>query len=298
MSALKPHGRYSYSAITERPPYAWPGGKRLAFYVALNVEHFSFDGTIGHTPTSLSPPPDPRNYAWREYGLRVGIWRIFELMDEFGWPLCHLLNASVCEDMPAIARAIQARGDEVVGHGYTNSERQSGMDEPTEARMIAQATETLAKACGARPAGWMGPWIAETAVTPDLLKEAGYDYVMDWPADDQPFWMRTRSGPLLSVPYPIEINDSPAMLTRAQSATDFAQMIIDQFDEMARQSARQPLVCGISLHTFCAGTPFRLIQLRRALEHIRSSAAFEKVWVTTPGQIARYAASLPAGTIP
>jgi hypothetical protein len=144
----------------------------------------------------------------------------------------------------------------------------------------------------------VGPWIAETMMTPDLLKEAGYDFVMDWPADDQPFWMKTRAGPLLSVPYPIEINDSPTMLSRAQPATDFRQMIIDQFDVMLEQSREQPLVFGISLHTFVAGQPFRLRQIERALEYVVNHAAFDRVWVTLPGEIARYAASLPNGTVP
>ena len=294
---LKPHGRYDYSPIVDRPTFTWPDGKRLAFYLALNVEHFSFDGTIGHTPTALSPPPDPRNYAWREYGLRVGIWRIFDLAEELGLPLCHLINASVCENFPQIPHAIKSRGDEVVGHGYSNSERQSEMDEATEAKMIADATETLARTCGHRPRGWMGPWIAESTVTPDLLKEAGYHYLMDWPADDQPFWMRTRSGPLLSVPYPIEINDSPTMLSRMQPATDFYQMIVDQFEEMLRLSQSHALVCGVSLHTFVAGQPFRLVQLRKALRQIMQNPEFDNVWITTPGQIADYAAQLPVGTI-
>ncbi|HSR56222.1 MAG TPA: polysaccharide deacetylase, partial [Alphaproteobacteria bacterium] len=143
---LTSHGRYGYSPITRRTPFTWPDGKRLAFYIALNVEHFSFDGTLGHTPTALSPPPDPRNFAWREYGLRVGIWRIFDLMQDFGLPMCHLLNASVCEAFPDIPEAIKGRGDEVVGHGYSNSERQADMDEATEKSMINKATETLATA--------------------------------------------------------------------------------------------------------------------------------------------------------
>ncbi len=296
---IKTHGRYEYSPITQRQNYDWPDGKRLAFYVALNVEHFSFGEGLGHTPTSLGPPPDPRNFAWRDYGLRVGIWRIFDLAEEFKLPLCHLLNASAAEHCPQIPERIRQRGDEVVGHGYTNSERQSDMDVATEAAMIRAATETLERTCGKRPYGWMGPWIAETMETPDTLKEAGYRYLMDWPADDQPFWMRTRSGPLLSVPYPIEINDSPIMLTRAQPATDFRQMIIDQFDTMLALSERQPLVFGIALHTFCVGQPFRLTQLRQALNYIFNHRDFaRKVWVTTPGQIAEHAASLPKGIVP
>ncbi|QKD42087.1 polysaccharide deacetylase family protein (plasmid) [Alicycliphilus denitrificans] len=295
---IKHHDRYGYSPIHQRAPFEWPGGKRLAFYVALNIERFSFGEGLGHTPTALGPPPDTRNYGWRDYGLRVGIWRVFDLMDALGLPMCHLLNASVCEAMPQIPERIVQRGDEVVGHGYTNSERQSEMDEDTERRLIVDATETLQRHCGQRPLGWMGPWIAETPVTPDLLKEAGYTYVMDWPADDQPFWMRTRAGPLLSVPYPIEINDSPVMLSRHQPATDFHQMVIDQFEEMLELSQQQSLVFGISLHTFVAGQPFRLRQIRSALQHIMQHPRFVDVWVTTPGGIAAHAASLPAGTVP
>lgn len=294
---IRQHDRYDYSPIVERPAFDWPDGKRLAFYVALNVEHFSFGEGLGHTPTALGPPPDPRNFAWRDYGLRVGIWRIFDMMDALGLPLCHLLNAAVCEHMPQIPARIRQRGDEVVGHGYTNSERQSDMDEAQEAAMIADATEILTRHCGERPRGWMGPWIAETYVTPDLLKEAGYTFVMDWPADDQPFWMRTRAGRLLSLPYPIEINDSPTMLSRAQPATDFHRMILDQFEEMLALSERQALVFGISLHTFVAGQPFRLRQIRQALEYILAHRDLGKVWITTPGQIASHAARLPAGIL-
>jgi hypothetical protein len=121
---------------------------------------------------------------------------------------------------------------------------------------------------------------------------------MDWPADDQPFWMRTRAGPLLSVPYPIEINDSPAMLTRMQAATDFPQMIADQFETMLEFSEQQPLVCGVSLHTFVVGQPFRFAQLRKALVALRKHPRFDRVWVTTPGRIAEHVAALPRGTLP
>jgi peptidoglycan/xylan/chitin deacetylase (PgdA/CDA1 family) len=294
---IKQHDRYDYSPIHQRPQFEWPDGKRLALYIALNVENFSFGEGLGHTPTALGPPPDTRNFGWRDYGLRVGIWRIFDMMDELGLPMCHLLNASVCETMPQIPARIRARGDEVIGHGYTNSERQSDMDEVTESAMIRHATEILAQHCGQRPFGWMGPWIAETGVTPDLLKEAGYTFVMDWPADDQPFWMRTRGGRILSIPYPIEINDSPTMLSRHQPATDFHQMILDQFEEMLELSQKQSLVFGISLHTFVAGQPFRLRQIRKAIQSIVSHPRFAEVWVTSPGEIARHCAALPQGII-
>ena len=120
----------------------------------------------------------------------------------------------------------------------------------------------------------MSPVIAETMWTPDLLRETGYQFIMDWPADDQPFWMRTRSGPLLSVPYPIEVNDSPTMLSRMQSATDFGQLVLDQFDTMLELSRKQPLVCGVALHTFVVGQPFRLKQLKQALTTLMSRLRF------------------------
>src|SRR3974390_1344485 len=201
-----------------------------------------------------------------------------------------LLNAAFCEEMPQLPTRIRERGDEVIGHGYTNSERQSDMDTTAEAAMIAHATVTLEKHCGRRPYGWMGPWISETAVTPDLLQENGYTFLMDWPADDRPFWMKTRGGRIMSMPYPIEINDTPTMLSRAQPATDFHRMILDQFEEMLRQSRNQSLVFGVSMHTFCTGQPFRLLQVRQALKQLMQHPEFGKVWVTTPGRIAEYAA--------
>ncbi len=152
---LAHHHRYDYSPIIERPNFSWPGNKRLAFYVALNVEHFEFGGQFGHTPTTLGPAPDPRNYAWRDYGLRVGIWRIFDLADKLGLPLCHLINSSVSERYPQIVARIAERQDEIIGHGRTNSERQADFDEAREVDLIREATETLARIHNVtRGAGW------------------------------------------------------------------------------------------------------------------------------------------------
>ena len=295
---LKHHDRYSYSPINERADFSWPDGRRLAFYVALNVEHFSFGEGLGHTPTALGPQPDVRNFGWRDYGLRVGIWRIFDLMDELGLPLCHLINSTVCENHPQIVERIKKRGDDIIGHGRTNSERQSELDEETERALIEEATKVLAGAFGRRPEGWMGPWIAETVRTPDLLKEAGYRYVMDWPADDQPFWLKTRSGPILSVPYPAELNDSASIIHRENTAREFADMIVDQFEEMVEQCLEQPLVCSVPLHPFVAGQPFRLRPLRQALQHCLGHRHRDRVWITRPGEIARYCYGLGPGLIP
>ena len=170
------------------------------------------------------------------------------------------------------------------------------MSEAGEAQLIAESTEAVVRHFGAPPKGWLGPYLAQSSVTLDLLKEAGYSYVMDWPADDQPFWMRTRAGPILSVPYTIEVNDSPAMVFRQHSGREFEEMMIDQFDEMLTQSARYPLVYTAVVHPFVIGQPFRLRAFRRAMEHILGHR--DQLWLTTPGEIADYCKALPPGIVP
>jgi len=295
---LPSHGRYEYSAISARKNYDWPDGKRLAVYVALNIEHFAFGTGLGHAISTELPQPDPRTYAWRDYGNRVGVWRLFDLLDDLSIPACHLVNTAIFDYCPEVLAPIASRGDEIIGHGRTNAERQGQMWEEDEARLIAHVRDEIEKFGGSRPRGWMGPWMSQSHVTPDLLKEASYDFLMDWPLDDQPVWMRTRSGPLLSVPYPLEINDSPALVVRRHTAVDFEQMILDQFEEMLEQSEKHPLVCGIALHTMVVGQPFRLRALRRAMKLLVEHPKRDKVWFTRPGAIFDHCKGLPAGTLP
>lgn len=290
------HDRYAYSALPDRPVYDWPGGKRLAVCLCNNIEWFSFMTGLGSDHTQPGAAQTTRNYAWRDYGNRVGLWYLFDLLDELGLPASHNLNAAVLDNCPRIVDRIRARGDEVIGHGLTNSERQDIMDEATERAMIEATTDSISRHFGAPPRGWLGPYIVQSDVTLDLLKEAGYSYMLDWPADDQPFWMKTRAGPILSVPYSIELNDSPAQVFRHHTGRQFEEMIIDHFDEMLVQSRKYPLVFNIVLHPFVIGQPFRLHALRRALARILEHR--EELWLTTPGGIADHIASLPEGTVP
>ena len=295
---LKKHNRYDYSPITERADYDWPDGKRLAVYFGLNIEHFSFGEGLGHTPTNPGTQPDVRNFSWRDYGLRVGIWRVFDLFDSLGLPMCHLMNTSIYDYAPQIPAKIRDRGDEFVGHGVTNSEEQGAYSEAEESKLIAAATGAFRDHEGNGPGGWMGPWISESAYTPDLLAENGYRYIMDWSADDQPFWMRTRSGRLLSIPYHIEINDSPAQLSRRHTADDFTQMVIAHFDEQMRQSQNQPLVFSLALHTFVVGQPYRLAGLRDILTQSVNHPDADRIWFTRPRDIFDHVSALPAGMVP
>jgi len=293
---LPTHNRYDYVPITKRPVYDWPEGKRLALFFCSNIEHFAYRAGVGTDATGLGTAQTQVNYAWRDYGNRVGIWHWLDLLDEFGLPGAHNVNSVALEYCPEIVERLNGRGDEYVGHGRSNAERQDVLWEEDEARLIGEATDTIARLTGHRPEGWLGPGLAESRVTLDLLKEAGYRYVMDWPVDDQPIWLKTRAGPILSVPYPIENNDLPALVSRHHTGRQFAEMIVDQFDEMLDQSRKYPLVFSVALHPFIIGQPFRLRAFRDALRHIM--ARQDELWLTTPGEIARYCESLPQGMVP
>ncbi len=234
------HGRYPYSALPNRPVYDWPGGRRLAVYIALNLETFDFGSGLGAELAPGGPKPDVLNYAWRDWGNRVGAWRLRDLFDALALPASVLANSRLYEDCPGLIEAFRARGDEIVAHGRTNAERQGDLDEAGERALIAETTQALTQGEGRAPAGWLGPWISQSRVTPDLLAEAGYRYHLDWCHDDQPIWFQTRTRPILSVPYPQELNDIPAIVARKETGRAFAQAIRDGFDEMLAQSARAP----------------------------------------------------------
>ncbi len=293
LAKLKKHDRYEYSPLPERPDFTWPDGKRLAVCICNNIEVFSFLDGLGSDSASVSAPQTTRNYAWRDYGNRVGQWYMFDLLDEYRFPASHNVNSFLVDECPQIISRIKQRGDEAIGHGRTNAERQDVYKEDEERQLITEATAALKLHTGVQPGGWLGPYLAQSPVTLDLLKEAGYSYVLDWPADDQPFWMSTRSGPILSVPYSLEVNDSPALVFRQQGAADFEKMMIDQFEEMLLQSRKWSLVCTIVIHPFVIGQPFRLRALRRAFEHIAKRR--DDVWITTPGAVAtHFAKVMPA----
>jgi len=281
---LPHHGRYPYSAIADRPDFDWPEGARLAVYLGMNLECFAFGEGLGAELAPGGPQPDVLNYAWRDYGNRVGAWRMLELFDRLGLPATVLANSRLYDDAPGLIEAFRARGDEIAGHGRTNAERQGVLSEPEERALIEEATRVLTAREGRPPKGWLGPWISQSPVTPDLLAEAGYEYLLDWCHDDQPVWMECRAGRILSVPYPQELNDIPQIVGRRREGAEFGDMICDAFDVMLEESARRPLVMGIALHGYLMGHPHRLKHLDRALRHMCERGG-KAVWWTRAGAI-------------
>jgi allantoinase len=283
---LPHHGRFDYVPIMRRSNFRWPNGSKLAVYIGFNLEHFAFGEGLGANIGPASPQPDVLNYAWREYGNRVGAWRCLELFDQLGLPTAALMNTALYDHCPELIAACVRRGDEIVAHGHTNAERQGGLSEADELALLKRCKNTILNHSHVSPRGWLSPWISESLVTPDLLTEAGYDYTLNWCHDDQPVAMGTRSGKVLwSIPYPQELNDIPMIMGRQLDAKDFAQMIIDNFDEMLDQAQHLPLVMGIALHPYIIGQPYRLRHLRRALQHIALARDQDEIWMTTPGAI-------------
>lgn len=274
--------RYPYWPLPERPPIRWPNDARVAFWIIPNVEHFRFEGgerTVG------SQDPDVYTYASRDYGLRVGIWRMMEILDKHHVRATVALNSDVCRFEPQIISAGNQRGWEWMGHGITNSERLIGMDEAAERETIQAVVQTIAEHTGASPRGWLGPGLGETLRTPDLLAEAGITYVCDWCADDQPFPLRVRSGRLISVPYSTEFNDIPAFMRKSHTPAQFYEMICDQLDVLHEEGAQSGRVMALALHPYLSGHPYRAKWLDRALEYV---TGHDGVWVATGGEIAQW----------
>ncbi|NEW35602.1 polysaccharide deacetylase family protein [Nocardia cyriacigeorgica] len=280
---------YDYSPIVDREPIQWPGGARVAFYVGLNIEHFPVDAPA----TSLNEAtaglvPDPLNYGWRDYGPRVGIWRIAEILDRHGIRASALVNSAVCERYPQIIAAGQQRDWAWLAHGRDNATGQSAVED--ERAYLTDVVATIEKATGQRPRGWLGPALSETFDTPAILAELGLTYLLDWTADDQPF--RLNVPGMVSVPYSVELNDLGLFTMNSFTGPEFVQIVTDQFDQLYADSARSGRVMALALHPFVTGQPYRAKYLDQALDYI---AGHHGVWLTTSDEIAEhYAATTQA----
>lgn len=291
---LPSHGRFPYSPIVNRSPFRWPDGKQLAVYVAVCIEHFSYgEGGLGLSYSPNIPHPNTYNWAWREYGNRVGGWRLLDLFNSLSIRPAALVNSECYSHCPELLAGYRNAGAEFVAHGRANSEAPNDLTDDEQRQMIKDVAATILEHEGKQPDGWMSPGANPSRHTEDYLAENGFTYTLDWPMDEQPVWMQTSAVPILSIPYPHEVNDVPMIAFHHGSSQQFAAMVTDTFDELLEQSAQLPLTYGIVVHTFIAGQPHRLRRLRVALQHITNVR--DSIWLTTPGDIAaHYASQLPA----
>lgn len=277
------HQRFAYSPISRRAPMPMPDGARIAVWVVPNIEHYHYDKpAISLTPMTAGLKPDVLNYAWRDYGVRVGIWRMMEILERQGFVATAAINSEACVHYPQIVEEGNRLGWEWMAHGHNNSALFTGMPPEAEQGLIQGVLDTIHRCTGRRSRGWLGPALTETVNTLDLLAEAGIGYVADWCNDEQPYRMKTRSGPIVALPYTLELGDIPIFLTHGGTGEDFFRIVTDQFDTLYEEGRRIPRVMCLALHPFLTGHPFRARHLERALAHIRQRDA---VWITTGGAI-------------
>lgn len=270
MQAPGPFLFFPYQAIIDRPPVRWPNGARVALWVIPNIEHFHVE--IGN------PAPDIRNHSRRDYGNRVGVWRIMEVLQKHDVRGTVALNAEVGRYYPRIVEEATRLKWELMGHGLTNSVLLSGLDKEKEAGVIAETREVIEQ-WGQKMRGWLGPGLAETWNTLDLLREHGVEYVCDWVNDDLPY--RMNNG-LYSIPYSIELNDMPLFNMPSISIDEFYRRICETFDVLYEEGAQNGRVMAIALHPFLIGAAHRIRTLDRALSYI---AAHGAVWFATGSEI-------------
>jgi allantoinase len=271
---------YEYSPIVHRPPFELPGGSRLALWFGVAIEHYPWGKPgLSLVPYTADLVPDPR-----DYGPRVGAFRLMDILDQAGIPVTGIVNSEACTEYPGLIEEALKRGwTSWVAHGDNNSTWQVGLEKDAEVELVKKVTSTIEAAVGHPPAGWIGPALTGTMNTFDVIAEAGYRYTIDWADDDQPHWVNVSSGLLASVPYQRELNDVVAFMLHHETGEQFAQSILDAVDQMLADPGDHGRVLGVGFHPFLVGQPWRAIHLARALEKLRDR---DGVWLTTSDAVA------------
>lgn len=279
-----PHERFEYSAMPERPRWKLPKGARIAVYTVVNIEEWDIEKPVAReyvtSPAGVATVPNVPNWAWHEYGMRVGIWRIMDALGRRRIRASVPINARVCEGPgEPVARAAREAGWELMGHGHVQAALHTVKDQRAN---IRKSFEVLKRYSGEAPRGWLGPGLHETLETLDHLAEAGFKYVCDWPMDEQPVVMRTAFGPVVAMPYSFELSDLPMMVVHHHTSDVWLKRAKDQFDRLYREGARQPRVMSMSVHPYIMGVPHRIKYFEAAYDYMRKQ---QGVWFPTAGEI-------------
>ncbi len=283
--ALPPY-RVDYSPIIDRPAIKWPNGARVALWVAPNIEHYEYLPNFdGHTdPWPRTPYPDAQQYSYRDYGNRVGFWRMLEVLDKHAIRCCVSLNLAVLEHFPEVAEAMVSRNWDFMSHGIYNTQFINTWSEQREREWYQDSIDTLRRHTGKQLKGMFGPAGYSSERSPDLMAEAGLIYHSDWMHDDQPVPIKVKTGKMVSVPYSIEVNDG--ILFRQHYEGDyFVEICKAQFDQLYDEGAESGRVMCIAIHPYLLGQPHRIKYLDEALGYIMSH---DGVWQTTADEIAEY----------
>jgi len=297
------HGHYAYSAMPHRPKLALPGGARVALLVTLYLEHWEFQAAAADSvrdPRFVgefgSYSPDYRSFTQREYGHRVGVFRVLDVLLKHRLPVTVALGAEAARRYPPLVETCRERGYEFAGHGSVANRMLHGkMTEAQERQEIAAALDAVEQAAGARPTGWIGQDYGESVRTPSLLAEAGLDWLMDWPNDDQPYWINP-ARPIVSLPNHNEWDDVQMLWLRRVPTPRYPALIAEAFETLWHEGAGSGRVMQIGLHPWVFGQAHRIRYLDEALTAI---AHRRQVWAATAHEVARwFKANGPAPTFP
>lgn len=288
---------YDFVPISERKPLRWPNGKRLALLITLNLEYWELtqdrDGLYFAGGPSINDRllpariPDFNNYTWREYGHRIGIWRLYDVFDSAGVPASCTVNGIMCEERPQIVKAAAARGWELIAHNWIQTDNLINYrdDRGKEREVIKRTVDVIEKCSGRRPRGWLSSSLRCTLNTPGILKELGLIYHTDFMNDEQPYLIRTDGGPIVSIPYTNEVNDIGIFTRRNFTATEAFEMLKDEFDELYRAGESSGRLMSVGLHPHIIGRAFRARAIREFLDYAKG---FDGVWWTTHTEIAEW----------
>lgn len=265
-----PRDRAPYSAIVDRPPLRLPGDARIVVWTIVNLEVWDIGRPMARqiipAPTGQTLLPDVPNWSWHEYGMRVGFWRFHKLFEQLGIRPTLSINARVCEDYERVAAAARDSGWEFMGHAYDQGPIHKIEN---QREMIHRSMDILEAFTGKRAKGWLGPGLTQTLETPDLLKEAGVQYIGDWVWDDEPAQIETAHGPLITLPYTVELNDIPTMIVQHHESPYWATRCKDMFDRLHMEGAERAKIMAIAIHPYISGQPHRIKYLEDVYEYCR-----------------------------
>ncbi len=281
------HERYAWSMLTDRKPVAWPGGKKLALWVNVSLQHFPMNpaGKPVKLPGSMTMPyPDLRHYTLRDYGNRVGIYRFLDAFAKHGIRPSFAINAQLVERYPALIDELRAFGGEFLGHSWNmDTPHAGGLDPAEEAALVQRSLATLRQVSGQAVRGWLSPGRLQSANTPELLKAHGIEYFCDWVNDELPYRFHTAQGDLWSLPLTNETDDRFVIMDNQHSEASWAQQVLDAAQFLLAEARQQGgRLLSLSVHPWVLGQPHRIKHLETVLAAL---AAESEIWNASPGEI-------------
>ena len=278
-----PRDRFDYTPTPGRRPFKLPKGARIAVWTIVNIEEWDIEKPMARqyltAPQGVATVPDVPNWAWHDYGMRVGFWRILDALAKRKIPATTAINANVCRSYPPVAQAMKDAGWEFMGHAVKQGALHLVAD---QRQVIRESVSLIRDFTGKKPKGWLGPGLTETWETLDVLADEGIEYVCDWVNDDVPYEIKTTAGPMVSVPYTIELNDITMMVIQHHQSSAWLERARDQFDRLYAEGAKTPRVMALAVHPYISGVPHRMKYFEAVYDYIRKQKG---VWMTTGEEI-------------